>query len=79
MHAPPANANVDAKPEGTRTYVWGDKTLAFHSCSTCGCITHWSGQDDSNLAVNVRLCDPESYDDIPIRNFDGADSWRFLN
>lgn len=67
-------------PEGsTHAYVWGDKELAFHSCKVCGCTTHWAAVDGSRFAVNCKLADAGSLSDIPIRHFDGADSWAFLD
>ena len=66
-------------PEGsTIAYAWGDKMLAFHSCKTCGCTTHWASLIDDKIAVNCRLCPPEQTATIRVRHFDGADSWQFL-
>jgi hypothetical protein len=55
------------------------KSLAFHSCRTCGCTTHWEGQRDSRMAVNCRMADPAAIAALRIRRFDGADSWAFLD
>lgn len=82
-----AHARIDQisihKPEGSTTsYRWGDENLAFHTCKTCGCTTHWENlqpQDDSVMAVNVRLVDPVQTSDLRIRRFDGADSWQYLD
>jgi len=80
VHSPPLEGLVLNVPEGaTRTYSWGDKDLLFHSCKTCGCITHWTGVKGSRFAVNFRMADPEDIKDIPVRHFDGADSWEFLD
>jgi hypothetical protein len=70
------------KPDATSGYVWGDRSLAFHSCRTCGCTTHWQSlQPDrsTRMGVNCRLADPEVIASLPIRRFDGADSWVFLD
>ncbi|MBO9463760.1 aldehyde-activating protein [Tropicibacter sp. R15_0] len=56
--------------------------MAFHSCPTCACTTHWSNLNEpetGRMAVNVRLADPEISKSIPLRHFDGADSWTFLD
>jgi len=73
-------------PHATIGYAWGDKTLAFHSCRTCGCITHWeplrgNRQPDrsTRMAVNCRLADPQVVAPLRIRHFDGADSWIYLD
>lgn len=80
VHAPPAEGVVLNAPEGvTNTYSWGDKDLLFHSCKTCHCLTHWSGREGPRFAVNVRLADPAEIADIPVRHFDGADTWTFLD
>lgn len=69
-------------PDNTLAYSWGDKNIAFHSCKTCGCATHWAslGPDEPRkVAVNMRLADPDAIKDIRVRRFDGADSWEFLD
>jgi hypothetical protein len=66
----------------TIAYIHGDKTLAMHSCKICGCTTHWMGLDSdesSRMAVNFRMCEPDEISNIGIRNFDGADTWEFLD
>ncbi len=66
----------------TMAYVWGDKSLAFHSCKTCGCTAHWKGLSSGNpqnMAVNMALCVPSEIREIPLRHFDGADTWTFLD
>jgi hypothetical protein len=67
----------------TDTYVQGDRSLAMHRCTTCGCTTHWMALEDSGdatrIAVNMRMADPAAYADIRIRRFDGADTWEFLD
>lgn len=73
---------VNAAEDATISYVHGDKTLAMHSCKSCGGTTHWIGLDgdeSAKMAVNFRMCDPDVYADIRIRLFDGADTWEFLN
>lgn len=61
----------------------GDGDLAFVSCATCGCTTHWepvAGKyDQDRRAVNMALVDPAQIADLPVRHFDGADSWAFLD
>lgn len=78
-----ANVTVIAAPDATNTYVQGDKTLATHSCRTCGCTTHWlalAPQDgDWRIAVNMRMAEPADYAGIRVRHFDGADSWTYLD
>jgi hypothetical protein len=77
----PADVTVTVKTTPTETYQWGDKMIDFHHCSNCGCLTHYTSTDPSSdrLAINTRMCSLEDTKDIPIRLFDGADTWKFLN
>lgn len=75
-----------AGEDTTETYIYGDKSLAFHRCARCGVVTYWRGHGTSDpahegrLAVNMNLVEPVSaITDLPIRHFDGADTWRFLD
>lgn len=66
----------------TRGYVRGD-LIAFHFCENCGCVTWWQGLEPGEdgrrrIAVNLRLAEPDAVVDIPIRKFDGLDSFETL-
>jgi hypothetical protein len=66
----------------TSEYVWGDKTLKFVRCSTCGCITHWESlqpREDSKMGVNARNFEPGVIDNVRIRRLDGASTWKYLD
>ena len=68
--------------DNTIAYIWGDRLIAFHTCRTCGTTTHYSSVEDPDkgrLAPNLRLADPSIAAKIPLRHFDGADSWKFLD
>ncbi len=26
----------------TDVYAWSKKSIAFHRCTLCGCVTHWA-------------------------------------
>jgi len=44
--------------ELTDTYLWGDRSIAFHRCKTCGCVTHLEAVDTTprvTFGVNARL------------------------
>ena len=70
-------------PSATVGYAQGDKTLEIHHCRTCGCTTHWVSinpvENPDRVAVNARLFDPADRAGIPVRHFDGADTWTFLD
>jgi len=81
-HAPASNISVTYAPGSVIRYVWGDKTLAFISCATCGATTHWESlrsTPQSRMAVNCNMCDPADIADLRIRTFDGADTWEYLD
>ena len=68
--------------DNTLTYIWGDGLIAFHTCKTCGTTTHYSSVEEpetGRLAPNLRLADPDKISGIPLRHFDGADTWKFLD
>ena len=81
-HLPIASVSIEKKGE-TIAYVQGDKTLAIHSCVSCGCTTHWENLDPASgepiMAVNFRMCSNEDIARHRIRKFDGADTWSFLD
>lgn len=85
-HATRDDLKILAGETATEAYVYGDKQLGFHRCARCGVVAYWLGHGDANpelvgrLAVNMNLVEPVSaIADLPIRNFDGADTWRFLD
>jgi hypothetical protein len=81
-HAQSDRVTITAAADSTIAYVWGDKGLAFHTCKRCGCTTHWIGleaESPQNMAVNAALADPRDIADLPVRHFDGADTWQFVD
>lgn len=63
----------------TDTYQWGDKSLYFHRCKVCGCVTHWVAVDKTldRMGVNARLMEPAVLAAARIRHFDGAVTWKY--
>jgi len=53
----------------TASYLWGDRDIAFHFCSQCGCTTHWSPVDPAGqrMAINGRLLEPEVFAAATVR------------
>lgn len=73
---------VVAKRGATESYVWGDKTLRFLRCATCGCVLCWQGiakPASGRTGVNARNFDPAVIAGLRIRHFDGAKTWRYLD
>jgi len=65
----------------TGTYMWDDRSLAFHRCRACGCVTHWSpvNRTEDRMGVNARLLDPAVLAGVRIRHLDGAVTERYLD
>jgi hypothetical protein len=76
----PKDVKILAPAGATDTYLWGERSLAFHRCKTCGCITHWAAVDPGveRMGINARLMDPEVLRSLRIRKLDGATTFRYL-
>ena len=75
-------AEIRCEAGATTPYVWNDRVIEFHHCNTCGCLTHYEDVDrgpDGRVAVNARMLDPDDIAGIPVRTFDGADTWKYLD
>ena len=73
---------IDCEPGAVRAYCWGDRSIEFYHCSRCGCLTHYlstDGSPDSRVAVNGRMFAAADLAGVPLRLFDGADTWRYLD
>ena len=73
---------IDADPDATSAYVCGDRTLRSIFCKTCGCVTHWEPLPPvigSRHGVNLGNFDPQLIASVPVRKFDGADTWTFID
>ena len=72
---------INAARDAMSAYCWGDREIEFYHCNNCGCITHYESvekQDDSRVAVNARMLPEDIVADIPVKRFDGADTWKYL-
>ena len=71
----PKDVSISHTQKASGAYIWGDKEVAFHHCTLCGCITHYVTTDkcDANVtAINMCMADNEIKDAIPVRKIDGA-------
>lgn len=77
---PPAEVGV-AAAEGTDVYMWDDRSIRFHRCPACGCVTHGSAVDAGRdrMGVNARLMAPAVLAAARVRHLDGAVSERYLD
>ncbi len=76
-------ADVRVVPEGVETdlYCWDDRSIAFHRCRVCGCVTHWApvGPGRDRMGVNARLMDLAVLAGAWVRRLDGAVTERYLD
>jgi hypothetical protein len=76
------SVQISGHPEHTQGYIQGDRTLSTVRCTTCGCVTHWEpldAQPGARHGVNLRNFDPQLLAATPVRRFDGADTWTFID
>lgn len=82
LHDEMTAIELKVAPDTTIGYQWGDMTLTLHSCRVCGCTTHWLPIDPvktTHMAVNARMFSREDIQHIPIKRFDGAETWQYLD
>lgn len=78
-------APADVRVVGATTaYRWGDKTIDFHHCPTCGITTHWSPLENraeaGRMGINARMLGDEIVGAARVRRLDGAsDDWKYLD
>lgn len=73
---------VEGHPANTDEYIQGDRTLRTIRCKTCGCVTHWEPLDTEKITrhgVNLNNFPPALLESVPVRRFDGADTWTFID
>jgi hypothetical protein len=70
----PEQVRIVAVGGATDIYTWGDRTIEFHRCETCGCVTHWAPLDRSagRMGVNARLMELHVLAAARVRKLDGA-------
>jgi hypothetical protein len=71
----PADVRILASDSATDRYLWGEKSIEFHRCRNCGCVTHWSAVDRGvdRMGVNARLMPPKILAAARVRHSDNAD------
>jgi hypothetical protein len=76
----PQDVKIVPAHGATESYLWGERSIEFHRCKTCGCVTHWSAVDRGmdRMGVNARLMDPALLQTVPVRKPDAAVSERCL-
>ena len=77
----PAQVHILPVGGATDTYLWGDRSIAFHRCRKCGCVTHWApiGRSEDRMGVNARLMPLDVFVKARVRRLDGANTERYLD
>jgi hypothetical protein len=66
----------------TTVYARGD-CITFHFCPSCGCVVCWKDQEldekgRRRMAVNLRLTEPDPIAQVPMRHFEGLNTFTDL-
>ncbi len=74
---------VRVEPPGplTDVYMWDERSIEFHRCRGCGCVTHWAPVDAARdrMGVNARLMPLGTLDGVAVRRLDGAGTERYVD
>ena len=74
--------NITGSGEDKTAYLWGDRCIEFYHCKNCGCTTHYESVEkdsESRVAINTRMMQSGDVTGIPLRKFDGADTWEYID
>lgn len=77
----PSDVRIVPPSGATAIYMWDDKSIEFHRCKICGCVTHWAPVDKARdrMGVNARLMAPEIVAAARVRHLDGAGTEQYLD
>jgi hypothetical protein len=77
----PTQVRIVPAPGATDVYAWGDRTIEFHRCKACGCVTHWAPIDrtEDRMGVNARLMDIAVVAAARVRKLDGAGTEAYVD
>jgi hypothetical protein len=78
----PSEVRVVAAPGALAAYAWGERSLQFVRCSTCGCVTHWEPigpRPVDRMGVNARNFTPAQLGEFKVRRLDGAVTEAYLD
>lgn len=76
----PRQVRLAPPDAATDTYEWDDRSIRFHRCRSCGCVTHWApAAARDRMGVNARLFAPEVLARARVRRLDGAVTERYLD
>ena len=78
---PPDQVRLLPPDPPTDVYMWDDRSIGFHRCRVCGCVSHWAAtsRGAERMGVNARLMAPEVLAVARLRHLDGANTERYLD
>lgn len=77
-----SDVEIQIQNTPTSIYQWDKKEIDFHHCTQCGCTTHYQSihrEGYLQVAINARMALPDHVSNIPVRRFDGANTWKYLD
>ena len=77
----PRNVTIEPAEGATDIYMWDDRSIEFHRCKACGCVTHWAPVDRAHdrMGVNARLMPLQTVAAARVRKLDGAGTERYVD
>jgi len=78
----PEDVQIEVRDAELSSYQRAEEYLEFKFCSHCGCLTHYLTTEKVStpkVGVNFRMADNHILESIPVRKFDGADTWKYLD
>ena len=77
----PSQVRLAPADAATDVYMWDDRSIAFHRCRTCGCVSHWAAIDPGRdrMGVNARLMAPEVVAQARVKHLDGAHTEQYID
>ena len=78
---PPHQVRMLPPDPPTDVYMWGGRSIEFHRCRNCGCVSHWAAANRrrDRMGINARLMPPEILAGARVRHRDGADTNRYTD
>lgn len=75
------DVRIPASNGATDIYMWNGRSIGFHRCRACGCVTHWAPVDTKveRMGVNARMMAPDVLAAARVRRLDGAVSGKYLD
>jgi hypothetical protein len=78
---PPHQVRILPPDPPTDVYMWGPRSIEFHRCRNCGCVSYWAAavRTHDRMGVNARLMSPEILAGASVRHLDGANTDRYID